>query len=159
MMYTEPRRVEVDRFNVTGLSVRTINCDEFSPDKARLPLLWEQFFSSGLAETSSDRLNNAAVFGVYSHYDSDENGYYTVTAGLDSTHLSSVLDLTQVEIKQGSYLVFEAQGAFPEVVVQTWERIWVYFRDNTVHKRAFQSDFEQYSGPNQIAIYIGICTK
>lgn len=159
MMYTEPRRVEVDGFNVAGLSVRTINGDEFNPNKARLPLLWEQFFSSGIAETIPGRLNKASVFGVYSHYDSDENGYYTVTAGLDSTNLSNVLDLSQVEIQKGSYLVFEAQGAFPEIVVQTWERIWVYFRDNKVHKRAFQSDFEQYSGPNQIAIYIGICTK
>ncbi|KTD37521.1 Transcription activator [Legionella moravica] len=159
MINEEPRRVEVDGFKVAGFSVRTKNSDEFNPEKARLPLLWEQFFSSGLTQIISHRLENEPIFGVYSHYESDEMGHYNVTAGLDSSNETNVLELNQVEVMKGSYLVFESQGAFPDCVVQTWERIWTYFQNNDFYKRAFQSDFELYSGPNQIAIYIGICSK
>jgi predicted transcriptional regulator YdeE len=49
----------VESFIVTGFSARTQNKDEFNEKTAKLPGLWQQFYTSELAA-------NAKIFGVYS---------------------------------------------------------------------------------------------
>lgn len=56
----------------------------------------------------------------------------------------------------GNYLVFHGTGPMPAMVVETWKRVWEFFETNTEYRRNFISDFEAYSGPDQIAIYIGL---
>lgn len=49
----------VEGFTVMGLSTKTQNTDEFNEKTAKLPSLWQQFYSSNLAA-------NANIFEVYS---------------------------------------------------------------------------------------------
>ena len=44
----------------------------------------------------------------------------------------------------------------PDCVIQTWGLIWAYFADNPQTLRRFTTDFEVYSGPDSVAIYIGV---
>ncbi len=138
---------QVESFTVTGFSVRTHNSDEFYEKTAKLPRLWQQFYTSELA-------TNANVLGVYSNYDSDANGPYTVTVGVKSNHAKT--QLNSVTIQAGKYLVFQGTGPMPATVVETWKQVWAFFEANTEHQRNFISDFEVYSGPDQVAIYIGL---
>ena len=137
----------VASFTVTGLNVRTQNSDEFNEKTAKLPSLWQQFYSSDLAD-------NANIFEVYSDYESDANGLYTVTVGVtdDSKHT----EFSSVEIQAGNYLVFQGTGPMPSTVVETWKQIWDYFEIESEYQRSFISDFEAYSGSDKVAIYIGI---
>jgi predicted transcriptional regulator YdeE len=137
----------VESFIVTGFSVRTQNRDEFNEKTAKLPSLWQQFYTSELA-------TNAKIFGVYSSYDSDANGFYTVTVGVESDH--APIPLSSVTIQAGNYLVFQGTGPMPATVIATWQQIWAFFETNTEYRRNFISDFEAYSGPDQVTIYIGI---
>ncbi len=156
MIYPKPKLIETDGFTVCGLSVRTINRDEFNPQTAKLPQLWGDFFSAGLAEQIPNRIPQTPVFGVYSHYASDAADFYTVTAGVRVS--SEVMDskLNTITIQTGNYLVFTDKGAMPQVIIKTWERVWNYFASNHHHQRRFGTDFEAYPSSDEIAIYIGI---
>ena len=142
-----PTMKYVESFIVTGLSIKTQNSNEFNEKTAKLPGLWQQFYVSELA-------GNACVFGVYSDYESDANGFYTVTVGIKSN--TELTTLTAVTIQTGNYLVFQGKGQMPFTVIETWKRIWDYFNTENKVQRNFISDFEAYSGPNEVAIYIGI---
>ena len=48
--------------------------------------------------------------------------------------------------------------AVPQMVLAVWETIWHYFDAHPEIKRRYQSDFEAYSGPDQVAIHIGVLT-
>jgi predicted transcriptional regulator YdeE len=146
-MSISPRVKYVESFIVTGFSVRTQNNDEFNENTAKLPSLWQNFYTSELAA-------NANIFGVYSNYDSDANGPYTVTAGVASFPEST--PLSSVTIQTGNYLVFQGSGPMPAIVVATWKRVWEFFETNTEYRRHFISDFEAYSGSDEVAIYIGL---
>ncbi len=146
-MSISPTVKKIESFTVSGFSVRTQNKDEFNDKTAKLPGLWQQFYTSELAA-------NANIFGVYSNYDSDANGFYTVTGGVESPHVQT--ELSVVTIQAGNYLVFQGTGPMPATVVEIWQRVWTFFETNTEHRRKFISDFEAYSGPDQVAIYIGL---
>lgn len=146
-MSIQPVVKRVERFIVTGFDARTRNSDEFNEKTAKIPGLWQQFYTSELA-------SNPNVFGVYSSYESDADGGYTITVGVpaeQAQHQSHV-----VTIEAGHYLVFQGTGPMPVTVIETWKRVWEFFAIQTEYRRNFVSDFEAYSGPDQVAIYIGL---
>lgn len=146
-MSIQPMIKKVENFIVTGFSVNTQNKAEFNEETAKIPSLWQQFYRSELATHTN-------VFGVYSNYGSDANGHYTVTVGVESdkaqTQLSSII------VQAGNYLMFQGTGPMPATVIETWKQVWTFFETNTVHQRNYVSDFEAYSSPEHVAIYIGL---
>lgn len=147
MQFKPPILKYVEGFMITGLSTRTQNCDEFNEQTAKLPKLWQQFYASELA-------TNTNIFGVYSDYESDANGLYTVTAGVASDDLPA--QFNSVKIQTGDYLIFQDAGPMPSTVIATWKRVWDYFEKENKYQRNFISDFEAYNNPDEVAIYIGI---
>lgn len=147
MSSIQPTLKYIEGFTVMGLSTKTQNTDEFNEKKAKLPSLWQRFYSSTLA-------GNVNIFAVYSDYESDTNGLYLVTVGI--TGKSEQTEFGSVKIKEGIYLVFQGAGSMPLAVVETWKRIWEYFETNNKYQRNFISDFEAYTNPDEVAIYIGI---
>ena len=137
----------IDNKLIYGFTTRTNNETEFNPETAKIPGIWQTLHQSTL-------INDAEIFGVYSNYESDMNGFYSVTAGCPNQHGQN--NLTKIEIQSGNYLVFENQGAMPDAIIQAWQRVWEYFSNQKNYQRAYQTDFEKYLGPNHIAIYIGI---
>ncbi len=137
----------VEGFTVSGFSTKTQNTDEFNEKKAKLPSLWQQFYASNLAA-------NANIFEVYSDYESDANGLFTVTVGVSDDGKRA--EFGTVKIQAGNYLVFQGAGPMPSTVVETWKQIWDYFEAESNYQRSFISDFEAYSGSDKVAIYIGI---
>lgn len=146
MTVIQPILKHVDSFTVTGLMVRTQNRDEFYPETAKLPSLWQQF-------CSSNSTPNNPIFGVYSGYESDANGFYDVTVGISDKKHS--VALSAVQIHAGNYLVFEGKGPMPQTVIEVWKRVWDYFTD-AIHQRCFLTDFESYSNGDEVSIYIGV---
>lgn len=147
-MFTEPSLQKVENFLVTGLSVRTKNSDEFNPETAKIPELWQQFYQSELATTSK-------IYGVYSHYESDANGPYRLTVGVPSSVAPANFSST-VAIQAGNYLVFQGVGPMPFTVIETWKYVWNFFEKNTQFQRHYQCDFEVYDGLERVEIYIGL---
>jgi len=158
-----PRTVHVPAFQVTGLSVRTRNSDETNPDTARIGPLWDRFFSQSCERHLPAAGHDGRLYGVYSAYESDASGAFDVTAGVATAHSAdgpagegSGAQVQRVPVQAGQYLVFSGQGAMPQMVIDTWSAVWHYFAQNPQVQRRFDTDFEAYSGPDQVDIHIGI---
>jgi predicted transcriptional regulator YdeE len=147
--------VQVTPFTVAGISVRTVNREEFNPASAKLPTLWQKFYGLSLATEIPAQVPGSKVYGVYSQYESDVSGFYTVTAGMSVNAMPS-LDYQSTDVEGGQYLVFVTKGEMPKAVIDTWIRVWHFFEINTNVQRAYRTDFEEYRGANEIAVYIGI---
>jgi predicted transcriptional regulator YdeE len=148
-MRLEPTHQIIDSFIVTGFQVRTKNSDEFNYETAKLPQLWQQLHANNQG-------SDTVFFGVYSDYESDAQGAYTVTAGIKSKHQNPD-NFTQVNVnvQSGTYLVFRGKGEMPLTVVETWKQVWNHFSEKSQYERTFMTDFETYNG-DEVAIYIGI---
>lgn len=147
MSLTNPIMKQVDSFTVTGFRVKTQNSDEFNKETAKIPNLWQQFYASNLAP-------NSTIFSVYSDYETDANGQYTVTLGLSNASHGAPLPATKVN--SGSYLIFQGKGSMPETVIATWQRVWDYFSKENGYQRCFMTDFEAYTNKDEVSIYIGV---
>jgi predicted transcriptional regulator YdeE len=144
---TKPTLQYVESFAVTGFCTKTKNSEEFNPTTAKIPALWQQFYSSNLS-------NHTPVFGVYSDYESDASGFYTITVGVSDENEQA--NVNKKIINAGNYLVFSKKGPMPATVIDVWKQIWNYFSEENNYQRNFISDFEIYNGSDQVAVYIGI---
>ncbi|MCT4640980.1 MAG: GyrI-like domain-containing protein [Bacteriovoracaceae bacterium] len=132
-----------------GITVRTKNANEINPKTAQIGKLWESFYKDIFVNLSA----GTSIIGVYSNYESDQNGAFDVSACSDQ----KINGLNKITLKSGNYLVFTGKGEMPNAVINTWKEIWDYFsNDNCIEKRIFQTDYELYKGPSEVEIYIGI---
>ncbi len=147
----QPQLQRLDSFNVAGLTARTSNRDERDPEAARIGPLWKRFFDERIYEKTPHRVADMHLYSVYSSYEADVHGAFDITTGV------AVADgPTAVRIEGGDYLVFTGQGQMPEMVLAVWHAIWQYFETHPGIRRRYRSDFEAYSGPEQVAIHIGV---
>ncbi|MGJ7506908.1 GyrI-like domain-containing protein [Variovorax sp. GT1P44] len=137
----EPQLQRLDSFNVAGVTARTTNRDESDPQAAQIGTLWTRFFDERIYEKTPHRVNDMRLFGVYSAYEADAHGAFDITTG--------------VAVSDGPSAV-RIEGEMPQMVLSVWNAIWQYFDEHPEIKRRYRSDFEAYSGPEQVAIHIGV---
>lgn len=154
MSVKEPRLTQVQSFIVSGLSERTRNDDEFEPQTAKLPKLWERFYNQDIVNPQEQA--DLPIFGVYSNYDSDVTEFYTVTAGIEIKNNRLLPEFNSITIQAGNYLVFENRGSMPQAIIKTWQEIWQYFSSPIQFRRTYVTDFEMYKNSEECAVYIGI---
>ncbi len=159
----DPQVVTLEQRSAAGIEVRTSNGDEMDPLRARIPALWGRFFSEGLLEKIPGRTDGAVPMGIYSDYETDHTGPYTLMAGAEVCTASNAAELpelpegmTSLTVPAGRYLKFLARGPMPQALVETWMTIWAYFGAESEHARAFTTDFELHRGPDEAEIYISI---
>ncbi|MDR0124851.1 MULTISPECIES: GyrI-like domain-containing protein [Bacillus] len=144
--------VTLEKYLIKGLSVRTTNEMELTKERKIAPL-WQQFFAQQLHG------GQAPVIGLYSDYETDENGSYLFTAGhFVDQHLEHVK-----EIPPSTYARFRTRkGPIEEVVLETWQQIWNW---DQRYFRTYTGDFEWYDERSidpkeaQIDIYIAVDEK
>jgi len=79
--------------------------------------------------------------------------------GTDQPGETSGNGIETLIIRDGRYMVFAAKGDMPQVVIDTWGKIWRYFSAEGVsHQRAYTTDFEFYKNQQEIEIHIAIKT-
>ena len=143
---------------IRGLSVRTTNANEMNASLAKIALLHEQFDKTVTVDYGA----GYRVYGVYYNYESDASGEFSVLSGTDQMSAPSVDELELITLPAGKFMVFEASGVVPQVVIDTWQEIWTYFekdnnkKSNDEHQRAYTTDFEHYKSQSEVDIYIAI---
>lgn len=145
--------VKIEKFNVTGLVVRTTNANEMNPATAKIGALWEQFY-----KTASPKLSDSSkVYGLYTNYESDATGEFDVVACADTLTPEELEDAIEFQISSGNYLKFSNKGEMPQVVISLWGEIWDYFNSSDCqHERAYTTDFEFYKSDDEVEILIAI---
>ncbi|MNO21300.1 Bacterial transcription activator, effector binding domain [compost metagenome] len=147
---------------LTGVAARTTNAEEAGPE-GKLPKLWETYFQSKPA-SSAGIGNPGFIYALYTDYESDASGAYTVVIGHESSN-DPVLDNANhvvAVVPESNYRVFTTKkGPVYEVVAQAWHEIWAYFKESQ-EERAYTGDFELYDAGDfdpantQLQIYIAI---
>lgn len=152
-----PRIIQRNETKVIGLEIRTSNEIEAQPAQSRIPEAWKKF--DEMKDGIPDRTNTHFAFGLYSDYESDNKGLYSLAACSEVRALDRVpKGMVGKIIPPGRYLVFTAKGEMPRAIMSTWEGIWKYFSNGTSYKRTFTADFEVYDKqrPDDAEIYIAI---
>lgn len=145
--------VQLNEKQIHGLSVRTSNAKEMNPQTASIGSVHQKFDATVVVDYQS----GARVYGVYYNYESDYNGEYSMMAGADKVDKKYADKLETVVLAAGKYMVFKAQGEVPQVVIETWQKIWAYFSNKGApHLRSYTTDFEYYKNQNEIEIYIAL---
>lgn len=155
-----PRRVRLESRRFIGISCRTTNSAERDPATRKIAPLYERFFTEGIPARLADCKDEAGIFGVYSNYESDHSGAFTLTVACE-TEVDEVAPegLDVIDMAAGNYLVFEEPGELPGAVFALWQRIWNYFDESTEDRRAFTIDFEEYSDALPgVRIYIALAS-
>jgi len=144
--------VKVNEKTILGLTERTNNENEKNPATGKIGALVQRFDQNVIVNYKA----GARVYSVYYDYESDVSGAYEVLVGADNIE-SSTIELDSVKIQAGNYLVFAGNGQVPQVVFETWSKVWSYFSsDECQHTRAYTTDFEFYKSQHEIEIHIAI---
>ena len=145
--------VQLDEKQIKGISIRTTNANEMNPETSKIGALHQQFDE----KVPINYKNGARVYGVYYNYESDYSGEFSVLAGSDQIDKTLTNNLENVSIPSGTYMAFEAKGEVPQVVIETWSKIWDYFsQEDAQYQRAYTTDFEFYKNWNEVEIYIAV---
>ncbi|MBB6542929.1 GyrI-like domain-containing protein [Thalassotalea piscium] len=138
---------------ITGITTRTDNVTEMNPNTGKIGTLWQTFDNS----VPVDYKHGERVYGVYSDYESDHTGKFTVLAGFDGVSFPELPNLEQITIESGKYLVFTYKGEMPQIAIDAWTEVWQYFTsDKAKHERLYTTDFEYYPSGEQIEVHIAI---
>lgn len=136
---------------ISGHSTTTNNQNETNDETAKIPQLWEEYDSLNIYSKTFNKAKSSNLYATYTNYQSDENGDYDVTIGVEVTKPKNA-----IVIKDERYLVFSKKGELPDIVVETWNEITEYFSHKPEYERKFSIDFEKYAKEDEIEIYISI---
>jgi predicted transcriptional regulator YdeE len=151
-----PELVTVHRMNVVGLEIRTRNQEEMNPATAKIPGVWGRFHQENLPGKVPGGKPGCAPIGVYSKYETDHTGHYSLLVGVEAPGPDVPAGLSGVTVLEGQYLVFPVRGPMPQSLIQTWVAIWDYFSKDLTYKRAYTTDFELYRGKDAVDIHIAV---
>ena len=147
---------------LSGVGTRTTNAEELSPN-GRLPKLWETYFKSTIG-SSPEVVNSHLIYALYTDYESDASGAYTVIIGHEVNNKLDQRDahLSHAVIPESTFMEFTTKkGPVYEVVAEAWGEIWEYFKSSP-EKRSYTGDFELYDARSldptnaEVKIYIAI---
>ncbi|MEC0242187.1 GyrI-like domain-containing protein [Paenibacillus dokdonensis] len=147
---------------LTGISIRTSNQRELSGE-GQIPSLWERYFQSG-QQSRTDLIHPHLLYALYTDYESDVNGEYTLLLGHEQDHLLSAEDTASTAyIPEADYIKFTTEkGPMGQVVPQLWQEIWDYFQ-NSEYERTYTGDFELYDlrefNPEEVIVDIYMAVR
>ncbi len=157
----QPVVKEKQSFRIAGITARTNNANELTPT-AKIPQLWTDYFQQNVAGQLFNQVNEGVMYGLYSDYETDVNGDYSITLGVEvSTDKDVPKEMSVKTVPASKYLVFSSEkGSMPDIVIKAWQDIWAWFANAEV-ERTYTGDFEVYDErcqPNeaQVDIYIAI---
>ena len=156
---TEPVLTGHKGFRVAGRAARTSGAAEAGLTDARIPALWEAHRSAGGAGGLPGAMDSQVSVAVYSDYEADHLGRYTVLVGAPVTVAPDpVAELDVVEVPDASFLLFTARGSMPVALVETWQRVWSYFDGDGPYQRAYTADFEihHHDDPERVDVYVAV---
>jgi len=155
----EPKVVTRNEKKVIGIEIRTSNQLEGHQSTARIPKAWQKFYDEKVLEQIPNKAHKKVVLGVYTHYDSDHNGKYSLILGTEVTTLDDIPEgMVGITAVPAKYLEFNAEGPVPDIVVSSWQYIWKYFSQHTEYQRTYTTDFEVYDAgkPEKVTLFVAV---
>ncbi len=157
-----PKVVQQDAFTVVGISARTSNAREMTPDGV-IGKEWGRLMQEGLLGKIANKADSNIV-AVYTDYASDHNGEYAFVLGARVKSGDDVpAGMVARKILAGKYAVFtSAKGPAAKVVPELWMKINSLPKTAVGGDRMYGTDFEIYderaADPANVVVdvYVGI---
>jgi len=157
-----PQISQVQGFTVVGITGRTSNANEMTP-QAIIGKLWGRLMQENLLAKIPNRADENIV-AVYTDYASDHNCDYTYTRGAKVTRESEIpAGMVATKVVTGKYADFASErGPANKVVPEIWQKINSLPKSAPGGDRTYQSDFEVYdqrarnSQDAVIDVFVGI---
>lgn len=128
-------RHTVSEFKVVGIEARIANVGDSAGKEVEA--IWGRFWGEDIRNKIPNSLNED-IYAIYTNYESDFKGAYTLIIGLAVESFDDIPDgFTSIEIKRDTYKKYISKGKMPEAVLKTWFEIW----GDTELKRAYRTDF------------------
>ncbi|WP_296313107.1 GyrI-like domain-containing protein [Winogradskyella sp. UBA3174] len=146
----------IEKFSVIGISVRTTN--ENGQSAKDIEALWGKFWGEEIQNQIPNKIKDD-IYAVYTDYETDFNGPYTLIIGLTVNTLENIPeDFVGITIKKNTYQKYVSKGKMPKAVLATWMEIWqnkdlnrTYNADFTVHGKKY------YDGENaEVETFISV---
>lgn len=139
-----PRVVQQDEFTVVGISVRTSNAEQMTPERP-IGKQWERLFKEGVLAPIPNKADGNIV-ALYTEYASDKDGEYTYVLGARVTKVESVpAGMVAKNVPAGRYAVFTSEkGPVQKVIVEIWQKVWATPKGAPGGDRTYKADFEVY---------------
>jgi len=151
-------KLHVDSFTVAGLSVRTNNSKEATPE-GEIGKLWRKVSTENFLARIPNRVDDH-VIAFYTDYENGKDGMYTYVLGAkvsSKKHLPA--EFVARELVSGQYAMFTGKGG--PATVDVWKQIWS-LEDSGGLERAYKTDYEDHYGSaddiskSHVDIYIGL---
>lgn len=146
----------IQTFHVIGISLRTINKNGQAAKD--IETLWGRFWGEEIQKQIPNKVNDN-IYAVYTDYETDFTGLYTVIIGLPVSSLENIPEgFVGITIEKATYQKFISKGKMPEAVFNTWLEIW---EDKSLN-RAYKADFtihgeKYYVGDNaEVETFISV---
>lgn len=157
-----PKVVQEASFTVVGISIRTSNAKEATP-QGMIGRQWLRL----ARESVLSRIRNRAdknIMAVYTDYASDHDGEYTYVLGARVTSAEGEpAGLVTTTIPAGRFAVFTSEpGPSEKVVPEVWTKINSLPKTAVGGDRVYKADFEIYDQRavdpqnSQVDVYVGI---
>jgi predicted transcriptional regulator YdeE len=129
--------------HVVGIDTRTTNEAERDSATASIGQLWQRFYQEGVCDQIPDRVDQSTVLAVYTDYESDHTGAYTLVLGCEVSSLTNVpAGFRAITIPPADYAIFPVNGPMPDALIARWVEIWSHFDEPDNGKRSYTSDIE-----------------
>lgn len=143
-------------FKIIGISTETTN--ENGQSLRDVEELWGKFWGENISDKIPNKESDE-IYAVYTDYENDYTGKYTLIIGFPVTTLNNIPDgFVGKEISVGKNQKYISKGKMPEAILKTWTEIW----QDTQLKRAYRADVtvhgqKYYDGDNaEVETYISI---
>jgi predicted transcriptional regulator YdeE len=143
-------------FKIIGISTETTN--ENGQSIKDVEEIWGKFWGENISDKIPNKESDE-IYAVYTDYESDYTGKYTLIIGFPVTTLDNTPDgFVGQEISIGKNEKYISKGKMPEAILKTWTEIW----QDTQLKRAYRADVtvhgqKYYDGDNsEVETYISI---
>jgi predicted transcriptional regulator YdeE len=141
---------------VAGIKARTTHRIEAVAETAKITALWRRFSADKTGDQIPNRSGDAAILVVYTDYEREDAGPFSVVLGHQVTTLEHLPPgISGIWLLPGRYLCFEGAGRPFEFPSDAWQEIRQFFAHSHEYERAFDSDYELH-GAEAVAIYVSI---
>jgi predicted transcriptional regulator YdeE len=138
--------IDMPAMRVAGLAARVSNAQpELIGDH------WRRFHSDETIAKITGKAN-PNTFAVYTEYESDYSGEYTLLIGYSIAAGAGVpAGLRVIEIPAQQYAVILASGEQPQATWAAWQWVWA-----SALNRLYTADFDEYIAPGDVRLHVAV---
>ncbi len=147
----------IQKFHVIGISIRTTN--ENGQSAKDIETIWGKFWEEKIQEQIPNKVNDD-IYAIYTDYETDFTGPYTVIIGLPVTSLETIPEgFVGRTIEKATYQKFVSKGKMPEAIFNTWLEIWQHKNLNRAYKADFTIHGKKYYDGDRAEVETFISVK